>query len=348
MAISSLLQTQYSLFKGTSDNSLLRVKLAQAERLKRDYAAIEDKYDGSTQAEYEAKLEAAVEAKAGMSKSLQSVRSALGKMDDLRNKLLEMRTAASTGSAEAFDYAYSTMATMVGSAWLDPENLLANNRTSSLTWPEKTTIAHGGGYQVEVTNSFLGSDYAIELDGGLGTVRPNLSTNKLEGGDLGSPAFADISNATITGDQISFDVGGTTYTGTLHRGGGGVMNAWAYENFTGADPAAAQAQAIADIDEALKHIRTAEVKWSMSEAQLDGAFNRLGIAQDDAQAEFEKVSFEILDAKNAEKRAAKTRFDLSTNGLALTANRANDFIYQMFISSPIAEKKSMFDIIGGY
>jgi len=348
MAVSSLLQTQFNLYQGTSDNSLLRVKLAQAERLKKEYAAIEDKYDGSVQASYEAKLEAAVEAKAGMSKSLQNVQSALGKMDDIRNKLLEMRSAANTGSAEAFDYAYSTLSTMVGSSWLDSENLMANNRTSSMTWPEKTSIAFGGGYQVQVTNYFLGSDYAIELDDGSGAVRPNLSTNKLEGGSLEGHSFADISNPVINGDQISFDVGGVTYSGTLHRGGGGVMNAWAYENFTGSDPAAAKSAAMSDIDDALDRIRKAEIQWNIAGAQLESAFNRLGVAQDDAQKEFEEISYEQLDAKNAEKKAAKARFDLATNGLALTASRSTDFIYQMFISNPIADKKSILEIVGGY
>ena len=349
MAVSSLLQTQFNLYQGTSDNSLLRIKLAQAERLKKEYAAIEDKYDGSVQASYEAKLETAIEDKAGIGKSLQNVKSALGKIDDIRNKLLEMRAAVTTGSAEAFDYAYSTLSTMVGSSWLDKDNLMANNRTSSMTWPEKTTIAFGGGYQVQLTNYFLGSDYAIELDGG-GTVRPNLSTGKLDGGgaQLEGANFADISNPVITGDQISFDVGGNTYTGTLHRGGGGIMNAWAYENFTGSDPAAAKAQAMADIDSALERVRKGETKWNIAGAQLEGAFNRLGIAQDEAKSEFEKISYEQLDAKNAEKKAAKARFDLSTNSLALTANRSTDFIYQMFISSPIAESKSILEIIGGY
>jgi hypothetical protein len=143
-------------------------------------------------------------------------------------------------------------------------------------------------------------------------------------------------------------VGGTTYSGTLHRGGGGVMNAWAYENFTGSDPAAAKTAAMSDIDDALDRIRKAEIQWNIAGAQLESAFNRLGVAQDDAQKEFEEISYEQLDAKNAEKKAAKARFDLATNGLALTASRSTDFIYQMFISNPIADKKSILEIVGGY
>ncbi|KAF0219668.1 MAG: hypothetical protein FD176_3473 [Rhodospirillaceae bacterium] len=343
--ISSLLQTQYSLYSYNSDNALLRVKVAQADRLKKEYERIEDKYDGSAQADYEAKLEAAVNAKAEIATPYQRVQTALGKMDDLRNKLIEMRNAADLGSAEAFDYAYSTLTTMVGSSWLDNSLLTANNRTNSNTWPDRPELFSAGSYQIELKHYFLGNDYSIEMDDGSGTVRPEFSENTLSGGTVGGTKFEDISNVTITGDQISFDVGGTTHTGTLHKGGGGVLSAWGYNNFaTATDQDAAKAA----IDDAIERVRMAETQWSIAEAQLGGALSKLGLAQDQAQSDFEVKSVEIIEAKTAEKKAAKARFDLSVNSLALTSNQATNYIQQMFMAQPIGQSKGIFDIIGGY
>lgn len=343
--ISSLLQTQHSLYTYNSDNALLRVKMAQAERLQKEYGRIEDKYDGSVQADYEARLEAAVNAKAEIAKPYQRVQTALGKMDDLRNKLIEMRNAANLGSAEAFDYAYSTLTTMVGSSWLDSSSLTSNNRTNSNTWPDRPELFSAGSYQIELKHYFLGNDYSIEMDDGSGTVRPDLSENTLSGGAVGGTKFEDISNVTINGDQISFDVGGTTHTGTLHKGGGGVLNAWGYNNFATATD---QDNAKAAIDDAIERVRKAETQWGIAEAQLSGALGRLGLTQEQAQSDFETKSFEIIEAKTAEKKAAKARFDLSVNSLALTSNQASNFIQQMFMAQPIGQSKGIFDIIGGY
>lgn len=342
--ISALLQTQYSLYQYNSDNSMLRIKLAQAERWKKESAAIEDKYDGSVQAEYEARLEAAVNAKSEITVPYQQVQTALGKIDDLRNKLLEMRTAASTGSAEAFDYAYSTLTTMVGSSWLDSNSLMSNNRTLSMTWPDKPSIYSAGNYEVQVNHYFLGNDYAIELDDGSGVTRPDPSTGQLSGGSLSGVSFSDLTNVTISGDQISFDANGTTYTGTLKTGGGGVLNAWTYNNFaTSTD----QDNAMAAIDAALERVRMAETQWGIAEAQLGGAYDYLSLRQDQANDEFQTKSNEVLDAKNAELRAAKSRYELSVNTLSLTNGQAANFIQQMFMSSPIGESKGLFEIIGG-
>ncbi len=342
--ISALLQTQYSLYQYSSDNAMLRIKLAQAERWKKESAAIEDKYDGSVEAEYEARLQAAVDAKAEIAAPYQRVQTALGKIDDIRNKLLEMRTAASTGSAEAFDYAYSTLTTMVGSSWLDSESLMTNNRTLSVTWPDKPSIYSAGNYEVQVNHYFLGNDYAIELDDGSGVTRPDPSTGKLSGGSLSGVDFADLTNVTATGDQITFDANGTTYTGTLKTGGGGVLNAWGYNNLASTTD---QDSAMAAIDEALERVRMAETQWGVAEAQLSGAYDYLALRQDQANDEFQSKANEVLDAKNAELRAAKTRYELSVNTLSLTNGQASNFIQQMFMSSPFAEQKSLFEIISG-
>ena len=355
--ISSLLQTQYSLYTYNSDNGLLRVKMAQAERLQKEYKAIDDRFDGSVQAEYEARLEAAVNAKAEIAAPYQQVQTALKKIDDIRNKLIEMRNAASLGSAEAFDYAYSTLTTMVSSSWLDSQLLTANNRTTANTWPDKPALYSAGSYQIEVKNYFLGNDYAIEMDDGSGTVRPDQGEGTLSGGSVGGAKFTDITNVSIADGKVSFDVGGKTHTGTLKTGGGGVLNAWAYGNFasTKTDPdeaasdvAAKKAAAVAAVNEAIERVRTAETQWGIAEAQLSGAFNRLGLAQTQAQTEFEAKSNEVIEAKSAAKKAAKARFDLSVNSLALTSGQATNFIQQMFMAAPIGEKKGLFDIISGY
>jgi len=354
--ISALLQTQYSLYQYSSDNSMLRIKLAQAERWQKESDAIRDKYDGSVEAEYEARFQAAVEAKAEIVAPYQRVQTALGKIDDIRNKLLEMRTAASTGAAEAFDYAYSTLTTMVGSSWLDSQSLMSNNRTQSVTWPDKPDLFSAAGYQIQLNHYFLGNDYAIELDDGSGITRPDPSTGKLTGGSVTGMEYADLTNVTISGDQITFDAGGTTHTGTLKTGGGGVLNAWAYNNFTSSNPdpdqnaaevTALKESAMAAIDDAIERVRMAETQWGIAEAQLSGALNSLGLRQDQAKEEFELKSNEVLDAKNAELKAAKARYELSVNSLTLTNGQAANFIQQMFMSSPFAEQKGLFEIIGG-
>lgn len=345
MAIDPLQQVHFSLFQYNAENSTLRIKLALAERMKTEYAAIRDKYDGSKPAQLEADLSRVVDQKADVGGYLNRVQTAIKKFDDLRNKLIEMRNAADLGSAEAFDYAFSTLATMTGSAILDRSSLLSNNRTSSGTWPETTETVAAAGIEANVTHYFLGSDYAIELNDGSGMARPDLATNKLTGGSVNAN-LADLTNASIVGDTITFtdSASGNTYTGTLHRGGGGILNAWAYGNLatqTDID------NAKADIDAAIERIATAERSWNMAEAQLTAAFKSLGVRQDEAMKTYQDAANEELDAKNAELKAAKARFELVTNTLALTSAQNTNFIYQMFMTTPVYEKPGLFDILGG-
>ena len=351
-SVSSLLSSQFALYQYSGDMALQAIKNAQAERYNQTVKTIQDKYTGRPEAEAEEALQKAVDRKAVMAKGLNQVDSALDDIDYIRNKLLEMRAAAKIGSADAFDLAYSTLTSKVGSTWSEPDNLEGNNRTGKLTWPDKTTTISSGIYSAQLTHYFLGNDYAITLEDG-SVLRPNASEETLDGSSDGQIGFGDVANASITTDAdtgeetISFEANGETYSGKLTRGGGGVMHSWAYNGFAGDDAEAQKTSAMADIDTALERVSKAERSWLLSKSQLEANTDKLNNVQEQAKADFEKVSKEQNDAKTAEIKAAKARYELSVNTLALTQGQASNFISQMFMTSGTYSKPSLFEILRG-
>lgn len=147
--------------------------------------------------------------------------------------------------------------------------------------------------------------------------------------------------------------GGTTtnYTGTLKQGGLGLMHAWTYGNFKNdADPdaaATARQAASMDIDTAIRKLAQIERTLNIYQAGLSGISNDLDGKSSALADEYKKVSDEELTAKQAERRAIETRFQVATNAMSLSNETTATFVYQMFVNSPTYEKKSLTDVLLG-
>ncbi|MGE5514863.1 MAG: hypothetical protein ACM31D_03485 [Bacteroidota bacterium] len=154
-----------------------------------------------------------------------------------------------------------------------------------------------------------------------------------------------------TSDKVTVNYAdGSSQTGTLKRGGLGVLHGWAYGDFNSSDPtakAAAQQAANADIDAAMRKLAQMERTLNLDEAGLSGITQSLDGKSSALADEYKKVSEEELTAKQAERRAIETRFNISTNAMALSNQTTSTMIYQMFNNPWSTDKKSLSDVLLG-
>lgn len=170
---------------------------------------------------------------------------------------------------------------------------------------------------------------------------------------------------TGTGDQVTDDQGntytvttsdkvrvnypdGSTVTGTIQRGGLGLLNSFAYGDFNDPDPdkrAAAVQAANKDVDAAFRKLAQLERTLNQYDAGLSGIQNSLNGQSAQLSDQYKTVSEENLSAKQAEQKAIQSRYDIATNSMALSNETTSTFIYQMFSSPWAVTKQSMTDIL---
>ncbi len=326
-----------SIFSSILERSQLIVKLALAERMDKDLAAIVDKYDGSKEDKIEAKIDALFAKKSKSGNMLKNVNNAIKKLNDVRLVLFEMRVAADTVDTSTFDTKMDSLNDLVGSSVLDPDSLIGNPGPNSTL--KRTTVVTLGATSTNVEAEFLGSDYAITRGDG-SIIRPDFENKTLNG-----IAFANYTLTSLAGDAIVYDDGVTAgQTGTLSRRGGDILSAWMYNNFA---TAADETSAIADIDAAVLRIGVIESNLRLNRTLLNAGIGKTDLLLGNLADEFSKVSTEQLDAKQAERRAVTVRFDLAVNNLALIALTNLTYVNGLFLSPDPMEKQDIWDVIRG-
>lgn len=335
----------FSVFQNSNQNALLRIKLAGAERLQREYAQINDKFDGSASKSIEESINKLAEKKDALAEVARHTASGLKDIDSIRDQLVLLRNAAAAGDTTQFDNAITASNSVVGKQSTDPNNLLAKAGNGQGIWYEPVKAFDLNGLTGQVQHRFAGSDYNIELSDG-SWLQPHFPNQNLADSAGSTIDFANLQLDDLTGDAITFTDTSTAtqYTGTVHRGGGEVLSSWAYNNFatqTDID------NAVADVDNWVKRLATIErelmVSETMLQSQVDSLTNKLQVKTD----EYVKVSNADVDEKEALKAAAKMRHDLRLNSLALTAGGHENMIQSIFNSPMNYEKKSLFQILGG-
>ncbi|MBX9634931.1 MAG: hypothetical protein K2X44_08110 [Magnetospirillum sp.] len=333
---------QFNIFQSTQDRGLLQVKLANSQRMAKDLAALDLKYDGRQAKALEDSVNKLGEGRMQVSDWLVRVQQVQKDMNDVRTDLLAMKTAASTGSADAFKLAFDTLNTESGYTKYDANALTANPGSGGGGWSESTQVVDGGGISTNIAHHFLGNDYIVTLEDGT-TLRPNAKGDALVNANGGPDTnISDITFGSMTGDTASISIGGTAHTATIKRGGLGVLPAWLYGNF--ANPAD-QTRAADDLAAAFKTVSRVELDYNVNEAQLSGMLKSLDNKMQGMTDEFQKISTEELSAKQAERRAIKTRNDIANNSLALVSGANVNFVFQLFHTSPTYEKSSLTDIL---
>lgn len=337
-------KTQFNLFQSTLERSQMMAKLAAATRMDAEMAKLNEKYDGKAAAEIQSQAEKLADEKFKVDDYHTRVEAALKKFNDVRVSLLSAKAAIASGSTTAFDLAINTQNAWLANKTTYSTSLVANTGNGFGKWTEHTEMLSGAGMDVAVTDHYLGNDYAIDLDGSDLALRPNKDGNALEGGPNGKVAMSNWTVDSLSGDQITVkdNLNNQTYTGTLKRGGLGVLNAWGYDGLATAD---GKARATADIQAAMKKLDKLELEYRGNELGLSAIVKGMNGKIEGLTAEYTKIANEELDAKQAERRAIKTRFDMSTNALALTTGRQTNFIYQMFNNPYTTEKKDLTGIL---
>ena len=326
-----------SLFSFLLQRSQLIVKVALAERMDKDLAKIEDKYDGGKESKIEAKIDIAVEKKSKSARMLRNVNNAVKKLNAIRLVLFEMRVAADTVATTTFDTKMAALNDEVGSSVLDSESLIGNPGPNSTL--KRTTVVTLNAVTTNIEAEFLGSDYAITRSDG-SIIRPDFENKTLNG-----IAFGNYALTSLAGDAIKYNDGVSAgQKGTLSRRGGSIMSAWMYNNFASATD---RTNALADIDAAVLRIDGVERNLRLNRTLLNAGLGKSDLLLGNLTDEFSKVSTEQLDAKQAERRAITVRFDLAVNNLSLIALTNLTYINGLFLSPDPMEKQDIWDVISG-
>lgn len=335
-------QGSFNVYQGMMDRALLQVKLAGSQRMSADLAKLNQKYDGKAASRVEDQINKLGGEKSVVADWLRRVEGGIEAMNDIRVWMLEMKNAIGTGSGPAFDNAWDKNNYDVNRGTDD--SLIDNPGKGRGFWSQTTEVVSTGPLSAEVTSRFLGNDYTIEMDDG-SVFKPGTDASTLKGNgttfetaNLTLDSFDSATNTVVFTDPDS----GTQYTGTVKRGGLGVLPAWLYGNFATADD---KTRANADIATALKSLARAELDYNVDQAQLSGMDTRLKSSMDELGAQFKKLTEEDLTAKQAERRAIQTRFDIFNNSLALTSARSQQYIYHMFMTKAQPDKPTMTDIM---
>lgn len=335
-------QGSFNVYQGMMDRALLQIKLAGSQRMSADLAKLNEKYDGKTASRVEDQINKLGGEKTVVADWLRRVETGVKAMNDIRIWMLEMKNAIKTGSGPAFDNALDKNNYDVNRG--NGDSLIANPGKGRGFWSQKTEVVSSGPLSAQVTSRFLGNDYIIETDDG-NVFKPGSDSSTVQGNgttfetaNLTVDSFDSATNTVVFTDPDS----GTQYTGTVKRGGLGVLPAWLYGNFATEDD---KTRANADIATALRGLARAELRYNVDQAQLSGMDTRLKSSMDELGAEYKKLVEGDLTAKQAERRAIQTRFDIFNNSLALTSARSQQFIYHMFMTNAQPEKLSMKDIM---
>lgn len=340
---------QFGAYQQLAERARLNIRLGTALRMEAEYRKISEKYDGHEEAALADDIDRLSGKAMNVADYLTRVEYGMKRIGDVRSELITMRTNLDAGAAEAFDYNFSTINSYAGQGIDQPDSLIANPGNGRGQWLQPVDQVDGGrGMVVSVDHKFIGNDYAIELDTGK-LLSPNRKTSAMEDDSGLSLSFAKLSVTSFdtATDAVTFhyDDGsptGVDYTGTVKRGGGSVLNAWLYNNFaTQAD----KDRAVLDISEAHRRLAKAEQSLLADESGLQAARILMKSQVDELNTQYQKVSEENLTAKQAERKAAKARFDLLNNSLALTQGNSTVLIQQLFMTDRSISKPSMTDIM---
>lgn len=339
----ALATANMNIYNGLSDRALLTVRYATAKRMEDEIAKLNQKYDGRKAADIEAKINSMADEAMAVSTYVTRLDSGLKRVTEVREQLIAMQTAIDKGAGPALDLAVRYLNSILGKSWSNTESLMANPSPGSGTWTEKTASVAGGGMSEDVSTHFLGSDYVLQLDDG-----SSMTVDEVEGtlaGPNGSVKMADIVvDSHDADDRVTLrdSTTGATFTGQLKRAGLSMLNAWGYENLTTPE---GKAKAQEDLNKAIKYVTNSEREWLKDQTMMAVMQKTVGTKLEQLKDEYDKVSTEELDAKQAERRSLQTRFDMFNNSLAMTQGRATVLVTQLFSNKSGYEKPTWNDIM---
>lgn len=290
-----------------------------------------------------------------ISKTLTQIEFIKSNVRYLSDQLDELEAGNITASAAAtlFDNTLRTINIAVDAAQINFKDggfTQSKNLIKSLSREEFTTdflqaAYNSDGDNIFVEGQFLGSDYFITETGGSGSVFFSDISFRNSDTDTGNlveySAFPDTIVTTnaetgldltdFTSDSsITFDTANRTgITGSITRGGIGLLDAFLYDRF---DNATDIDRAQTDLESAESVVLTAEAEFKRDLASLNSRSNVFGSLISGIERDIQSQIAEIEDEREANVRSAELEFAIAQFEFGILASSGNALITSIMLS----------------
>jgi hypothetical protein len=267
--------------------------------------------------------------------ALLRIRQAQKPLTDIRFWLAEAKAAAQNGDPAAFDSALLQLNFFVGSANLDPSNLIGRRQLDSVA--ARTTVFSLGSDEVSLDTQSLGATYTLEINGQIVEVDPSDESAVIEGVKYSVREFRYDS---AVGDTVTFTTqsgAGPSFTATVKRGGLNIAHAFVYGNLPSDGSAASAAfrqQAMDDLSNALSTLNRIETNLGIAEAMALGALGGTNTLLEQENKAMQALVERQLTEQGALEASLQAKIDLASAGIALAGKTALVRISSLFAPEP--------------
>ena len=255
---------------------------------------------------------------------------------DFDNKLRKINQLAAAGAQSFKD----------GGVYFQKNLIVSLSRSSFAT---QTFFApyNSKGDTLQIDGVYLGTDYYItdsvdfwNSDTGfaasedtVGTLTEYSSYPDTTTGQSETVTAITLNSINTTTGAVDFDISGpVNITGTLTKGGLGILDAWLYENFANQT---AIDRAKADLDEAESLLLLTEADFLADRATLQSRVTVFATLIGGLQNEIASIAEDIENDRQAELLAAQLEFQVARFQFSLLAARGNTLVFALILAQDI-------------
>ena len=235
------------------------------------------------------------------------------------------------------------------------QNINLIGRTNGPDWDTKdlyTSTNQSGGF-TKIEGAYLGTQHEIiDADGyawrfdemnELYKQYLNDGTDVATGSEI-SMADMTISSFDSSTDSVTLSNGADTISGTLNRGGLGILKSEYYSNFS--DDTSVQ-DAIDDIDSAIIYFDTNSTRMNANASLLQSNNNLIKKQIAQLEKEVAEIVTEEIQANGAKNRAANLKFTLAISNVNIMSKSNEGLILNMLqLTQPQSSASGIFGMMG--
>ncbi len=252
---------------------------------------------------------------------------------DFDNKLRKINQLAAAGAQSFKD----------GGVYFQ-KNLIASLSRSSFATQTFFAPYNSKGDTLQIDGVYLGTDYYITDSGDfwnsdtgfaasedtVGTLTEYSSFPDTTTGQSETVTAITLNSINTTSGAVDFDISGpVNITGTLTKGGLGILDAWLYENFANQT---AIDRAKADLDEAESLLLLTEADFLADRATLQSRVTVFDTMIGGLQNEIARIAEDIENDRQAELLAAQLEFQVARFQFSLLAARGNTLVFSLILA----------------